>query len=617
MIRIATVRKILQLLSPGERRSLYLLLPAIIVMGFLEVVGIASITPFLALVSNPAAVQENRWLVLVYDLLGFSTTDQFLIFLGVAALVVLTFSNAFAAFTTYHLTRFSYMRGYTLSKRLLERYLSQPYAFFLGRNTAHLGTSLLTEVQQVVTNIIVPGMKLIAKAIVTLFIVGLLFVVDPVLALTVTGSLGLIYGVLIVASRRKLRKIGKVRLAANRRRFKVAGEALSGIKDLKLLGREQLFIDQFSASARRYASTQSTGNLISNLPRYALETVAFGGIVLIVIYLLARGQEIGQALPLIGLYAFSAYRLMPALQQIFIGVTTIRFNMPALNLLHQELRGPDPVVQAERSTLQALPFGRELALEGLTFSYPDTERPAVDNITIRIEAFSSVAFVGHTGSGKTTLIDVILGLLEPQAGALRVDGVVLTPEVLPNWQKSIGYVPQQIYLADDTVAHNVAFGIPKDQLDMAAVERAAKIAHLHDFIVQDLPQGYDTVVGERGIRLSGGQRQRIGIARALYHDPSVLILDEATSALDGVTEENVFAAVEALVGSKTIIMVAHRLSTVRDCDRIFLMDRGRVAAQGTYGELLATSETFRSMARATTQTVEVAHDGGRSLVGLE
>ncbi len=362
---IETIKKIIELLSPKERRSLYLLLPAVIAMGFLEVVGIASITPFLALVSNPTAIQENRWLILIYDALGFSTTNQFLIFLGAGALVVLTISNAFTAFTTFHLTRFSHMRGYTLSRRLLIRYLSQPYTFFLGRNTAHLGTSLLTEVQQVVSSVIVPGMKLISKAIITVFIVGLLFIVDPVLALTITLLLGAVYGTLIVVSRRKLRKIGKVRLTANRRRFKVAGEALGGIKDLKLLGREQPFIDQFSTAARRYASTQATSRIISDLPRYALETIAFGGIVLIVIYLLARGQGMDQVVPLVGLYAFAAYRLMPALQQVFDGISTIRFNTAALDLLHEELKGSDPATPPPRDTLEALPFGRELALRDL------------------------------------------------------------------------------------------------------------------------------------------------------------------------------------------------------------------------------------------------------------
>lgn len=604
---IKTVKKILELLSPAERRSLYLLLPAVIATGFLEVVGIASVAPFLALVSNPGAIQENRWLTAAYNLLGFSTTNQFLIFLGTAALVILTVSNTFTALTSYYLTRFSHMRGYTLSKRLLIRYVSQPYTFFLGRNTAHLGTSLLTEVQQVVIGVIVPGMKMVSNVIITLFIVGLLFIVDPVLAVTVTLSLGIVYGILIVLSRRKLRKIGKVRLESNRKRFKVAGEAFGGIKDLKLLGREQPFIDQFSASSKRYASTQATGRLISDLPRYALETIAFGGIVLIVIYLLASGQNIGQALPLIGLYAFSAYRLMPALQQVFIGVTTIRFNLAPLNLLHEDFKGADPVTPPDRETLSALPFGRELALQRVTFSYPNTERPAIHDLSFRVAANTSVAFVGHTGSGKTTLVDVILGLLEPQQGTISVDGVPLTRDNLANWQKSIGYVPQHIYLADDTIASNIAFGIPKKKLDLEAVERAAKIAHLHDFISQDLPLGYDTIVGERGIRLSGGQRQRIGIARALYHDPSVLILDEATSALDGITEESVFAAVEALVGAKTIVMIAHRLSTVRGCDQIFLLERGQITTQGTYDELLVGSEVFRTMARATTQTYDIAH----------
>ncbi len=607
VMAIKIVRKILELLSPSERRSLYLLFPAVIATGFLEVAGIASIVPFLSLVSNPAVIQENRWLKVAYDWLGFGNANQFLIFLGSAALVILTLSNVFTAFTTYYLTRFSHMRGYTLSKRLLIRYISQPYTFFLGRNTAHLGTSLLTEVQQVVLGVIVPGMKMISKIIITLFIVGLLFIADPVLALTVTLSLGGVYGFLIVLSRRKLRKIGKVRLSANRQRFKVAGEAFGGIKDLKLLGREQPFIDQFSASSKRYASTQATGRVISDMPRYALETIAFGGIVLIVIYLLASGQNIAQALPLIGLYAFSAYRLMPALQQVFMGITTIRFNVASLNSLYKDFRGDDPATPPARETLTALPFERELTLQNLTFAYPETERPAVQDLSCQIGANTSVAFVGHTGSGKTTLIDVILGLLEPQQGTLAVDGEPLSKDNLANWQKSIGYVPQHIYLSDDTIASNIAFGIPKDKLDLGAVKRAAKIAHLHDFIAQDLPLGYDTVVGERGVRLSGGQRQRIGIARALYHDPSVLILDEATSALDGITEESVFAAVEALVGAKTIVMIAHRLSTVRGCDQIFLLEKGQITAQGSYDELMVHSDIFRTMARATTQTYDVAH----------
>jgi len=601
---VKSVRKILELLSPEERRQLAWLLPAVVLMALLEVVGIASVTPFLALVSNPSSALENRLLALLYDRLGLTSVNDFLIFLGVAALLVLTFSNAFTAFTTYHLTRFSYMRGYTLSKRLLVKYLSQPYIFFLGRNTAHLGTSLLTEVQQVITGVVVPSMKLLARTVVALFILVLLFVVDPVLALTVTVSFGGIYAGLFFASKRRLRRIGRVRVKANRERFKIAGEALSGIKDLKLSGREGLFIGRFSKAARRYASTQATSKVISDLPRYALETIAFGGIMLIIIYLLASGQGIARAIPIVGLYALSAYRLMPALQQIFAGITEVRFNLAALELLYEDLRRPSPEVSLDRHTLKPLPFKRELSLQNVSFSYPDTERPALRNLTLSIQANTSVAFVGHTGSGKTTLIDVILGLLTPQEGTLSVDGAPLHGENLLRWQRGLGYVPQHIYLADDTVANNIAFGIPEDQIDREALERAAKIARLHDFIVRELPGGYDTVVGERGIRLSGGQRQRIGIARALYDNPDVLILDEATSALDGITEEEVFRAVEDLARTKTIVMIAHRLSTVRSCDQIYLMASGRVEAQGTYEELLATNATFRAMARGTAQVAE-------------
>ena len=316
-----------------------------------------------------------------------------------------------------------------------------------------------------------------------------------------------------------------------------------------------------------------------------------------VVYLLSQGQDVTSILPTLTVYVFAIYRLMPALQNIFSAVTSIRSNEASLNTVYQDIQSSSVPEMVDRDTLPTLPFRDRLELKNVTFTYPNMEQPVLEDFNISIRANTSVAFVGSTGSGKTTTVDLLLGLLSPEKGSLVVDGVPVTPENTPNWMKNLGYVPQVIYLNDDTVARNIAFGVHHTKVDRAAVERAAKLANIHDFIVDDLPQGYDTAVGERGVRLSGGQRQRLGIARALYHNPEVLILDEATSALDGVTEENIFKAVDNIGKSKTVIMIAHRISTVRNCDTIYLLDHGRVAAKGSYDELIASSPQFRAIAQ--------------------
>jgi ABC-type multidrug transport system fused ATPase/permease subunit len=305
------------------------------------------------------------------------------------------------------------------------------------------------------------------------------------------------------------------------------------------------------------------------------------------------------ALPVIALYAFAGYRLMPALQQLYVHITQLRFAGPALDNLHQDLLGlAPPATQDPDLATAPLELRRAITLANITYAYPNAQRPAVQDLSLAIPAFSTIGLVGTTGSGKTTTVDIILGLLQPRSGQVAIDGTPITPENRRAWQRSLGYVPQQIYLADDTVAANIAYGMPPDRIDQQALEHAARVANLHDFVTQEMPKGYATLVGERGVRLSGGQRQRIGIARALYHQPQVLILDEATSALDNLTEQAVMDAVHALGHKITIILIAHRLTTVRECDRIYLLDKGRLTGQGTYEELLAASDHFRVMARA-------------------
>jgi ABC-type multidrug transport system fused ATPase/permease subunit len=341
-------------------------------------------------------------------------------------------------------------------------------------------------------------------------------------------------------------------------------------------------------------------NAISSLPRYALETLAFGGIIVLVIYLLNAKHGASTALPLVSLYALSGYRMMPALQQIFMNLSTIRFNVASLEKLSKDLEKSVEIsstMPVPPPIFNPIPLSERLDLKGVVFFYPNRPDPVLNELSLMIKANTTVGIVGSTGSGKTTTLDILLGLLTPSSGQLLIDGVIIDSENVRNWQASIGYVPQQIMLLDNTILRNIAFGIPDAQVDFDSVVKAARLAHLNDFIQNDLPERYNTIVGDRGVRLSGGQRQRIGIARALYHDPSVLVLDEATSSLDNITENVIMEALNTLSHQKTIIMVAHRLSTVRECDVIIVMDKGRVSGYGTYAELLEHNSIFRHLSK--------------------
>lgn len=596
MLRI--LKNVLSLLTGRERRQLTWLSLAIVAMGLVEVVGIASLMPFMAVVGNPEMVESNQWLNWIYKAWGFSSSNRFLIFLGFIALCVIVISNAFKAAITYFELWFVHFTAYNLSRRMFYRYLTQPYTFFLNQNTQLLGKNLLHEVTQFIASVLKPIIEIFSKGIIVLFIFALLLFVDPLLAALIVTVLGGAYFFLYLIVQRKLARLGEERFTSNAQKFKATSEALVGIKELKILGRESAFFEKFSSHAKLLVENVTSHQAISQIPRFLLESLTFGGILLIVLYFLIIKGDVGQTLPVLALYAFAGYRLMPALQAIFAAVTSIRFNLSVVDALQQDLAGVTEVPAVWTQTaVSALPFRETIQLEGIAFAYPGVAEPVIRNLNLAIGKDSRVGFVGHTGSGKTTTVDIILGLLQPQKGGISIDGVRLTTENLPRWQRNIGYVPQAIFLCDDTVAGNIAFGALPEEIDIAAVERAAKIANLHDFVVAELPQGYATDIGERGLRLSGGQRQRIGIARALYHNPDVLIMDEATSALDGITEEAVIQAIQNLAGQKTIITIAHRLTTLRDCDVIYVMDKGQVIEQGTYTELTRSSLRFRAMSR--------------------
>jgi len=592
-------RKLFVLLSPRERQMLYLLFGATIIAAIIDVAGIVSIMPFMAMVANPDIIQTNRWLYWAYTFFHFTTPSRFLFSLGILVLGLLILNNLFKALFAWMQLRYGYMREYSLSRRLLTRYLSQPYIFFLNRNTSELSRNILSVVGTVIGSVLRPCLSIAEKTVSSIFILILLLFVDPLLAITTALVLGSIYGAIYIIVRKKLSLWGRQSVEATLYRYKLSSEAMSGIKDLKVLGREHYFLDRFAAYCRQYARYASKSGTIGLIPMYSLEVLAFGGILCIVLYFLALKQNLVQVLPLIALYAFAAKRLMPALQGIFAGISTIRYNLASLDVLYDDFI---TTVEADSkqdgaSAITPLAFARSLELKNITFAYPNREEQVVHDLSLSIQANTTVGFVGSTGSGKTTLIDIVLGLLMPQAGQLLVDGIPVDDRNLVQWQQNLGYVPQHIFLSDDTVMRNIAFGIPDEHINHEKVINAAHIANIDTFIRTELPSGYNTLIGERGVRLSGGQRQRIGIARALYHDPKALILDEATSALDGITEAAVMDAIHALSTQKTIIMIAHRLTTVKDCDVIYVLEDGRIATQGTYAELINSSDEFRAMAR--------------------
>ena len=597
------VRAMLALLQGDERRRLAWIVLGMLISALVATVGVAAILPFMRLVAAPDAVQEHRWLGAAYDALDVGSPAVFLFFLGLGTLALLVMSNALRAFTDWRILRFVRDAQDRLSRRLLAQYLSEPYTFFLGRNSAMLSQNILAEVQSVVNGVLTPAMKGLAQAVVTIFIVSLLLVVDVLLALVVLTTLGAAYGAIFHLIRRQQIRLGRARLESNALRYRLVDEAFGGIKDLKVLGRERHYLDRFSVPSRRFARVIADNAMMAELPRYALETIAFGGILLIILYLLGSGREVVSVLPLLSLYAFAAYRLMPSLQQVFSSVTQVRFNAPALQRLRRDLEeigGGRPVVESARDEAEgSLQMRREVRLNGVSFAYPGSDVPALRSVDLVLPRNRTVGLVGPTGSGKTTLVDLLLGLFAPTQGTITIDEEVLDERMLPSWRLQLVYVPQQIFLSDDSILRNIAFGIPEAVIDRLAAERAARVAQLHDFIAT-LPDGYDTLVGERGVRLSGGQRQRIGIARALYHDPDVLIMDEATSALDILTEDAVMDAIRGLAGRKTMVLIAHRLSTVKACDVIYMVEGGRITGFGSYAELTRSNVAFRAMAGVTT-----------------
>ncbi|KAF0675881.1 ABC transporter ATP-binding protein [Profundibacterium mesophilum] len=599
-------RLIWQLLEPRQKRSFAWLVLLMILTGLFDIAGVALVVPFLTVMSNPSIIFERPFLSRLYELAGFESSFGFLQALGAAIFVMVIAGIAVRTVTFYLTNRFTRDIAVSLSHRRLSGYLGKPYEWFLTQHSAHLAKSVLEEISEIVNNIIAPAIRLIVNGFLMLLLGLFLIWVEPLGAAVIGGAFSLGFGGVYWLLGARLGEMGEDRLRANRERHQMVGEALGGIKEVKVMGLERYYLSRFLAPSYRLARHHASLSLIGELPRYALEALIFGGMLLFVLFLLwMRGGDMQQVIPVIGAFAFTAIKLMPTAQILFRDLSLARFGQPALAELAADLSvGPRDARPTELPPELALHPGREagemmqreLRLQGASYRYPGAGITALERLDLSVPKGARIGIAGSTGAGKTTLIDLILGLIVPHEGNLLIDGVPLTGPRRTDWQARLGYVPQTIHLVDDTVLANIARGIPAERIDRDAARRAIVLAGIED-VVEALPQGIDTMIGEGGLRLSGGQRQRLGIARALYRRPEMLILDEATSALDAVTETRVLDAVNAMEGCTTV-MISHRLTSLAQCDHIYFLEHGVITAQGDFDDLRRDAPAFRAMLEA-------------------
>ncbi|KQT77935.1 ABC transporter ATP-binding protein [Methylobacterium sp. Leaf466] len=566
---------LVRILRPHERRRLALLAMGLAFAALFEVVGVASVVPFLTLVGDPSAAAKVPYLAALRTTMGLTDDRTFLMAMGAAALLAILTTSLINAGLTFATLLFTNLTGYGLARRLLARYLARERLFFARANSAELAKNVLSETDRLVVGVLTPATVIASRSFSALAVIGFLMAYAPRLALILGGGFGSLYVALYLVMRARLARLGAKAVADNERRYRVVQETFGALTELKLYGRAEAFAAGFDGPARAYAKATAASLLTGQLPRFVMESLAFGGVVAVVLFALSQGLDTAGLLPLLGLFAFAGYRMLPAFQNIFLSLSLLRFYLPAVRVVVDELAGERSVPPRTGDTL---PFAREIRLAGVSFDY-EPGRRTLSALDLTIPAHTTVGLVGRTGSGKSTLVGLVLGILTPTSGTIAVDGVFLDEATLPAWQNRVGYVPQDVFLIDGTVTENIALGVPPEAVDHDAVRRAAGLAGL-DAVIAALPGGYGERVGERGARLSGGQRQRLGIARALYHDPDVIVFDEATSALDGETEAAVMAALDALTGRRTLILIAHRLASLERADTVHVLEAGRIVASG-------------------------------------
>jgi len=590
-----------ELVRPFGRRKVAIVLLVVMINALAQMVSVVSIFPFLAVATNTDQFVNSGIGRLLLTWAPGMTPDNVLLYVGMLVIGVLFLSNGSAVVSEYVRNRFGYSYAHWLRMRLVQFYVSQPYSYHVARNSAILIKKAVGDVNGFVSGVLLSLLEIVTRLLTVVLLVGMLLFINAKVAIVVL-AVGAGYYLLVFSFlRTRLEALSAGLKESFRGTYLSISQLLGAIKVVIVQGRQDFFLNRFEQPSRKQARLQTLAPVLSTSPRYLLEPIAFGGIVAAVLFLDRSGTSLTNILPTIGLFAFAGYRLMPTLQLLysqFSGLLTQHF---ALDEVREELAGVDLSVgkmyhESVPEQLSGFTWERGITLEGVTFYYPESEKAVLHDLNLFIPRQQITAFVGPTGSGKSTLIDLLLGLYVPTSGRILVDDQPLSGAVLQSWRRRVGYVPQDIFLLDDTITRNIAFGMPDREIDIERVRKAAAMAQIGQFIEEELPLGYDTITGERGVRLSGGQRQRIALARALYTNPDVLILDEATSALDNKTESEFMQVIGELSNALTIIMIAHRLTTVFRADCIYYLEEGKIIGEGTYGELLEAVPQFRDLA---------------------
>ncbi len=597
------IKELFSLLTPSQRRRFLMLQLLVVLMAILEVIGIASIGPFMAIVSDSSLIESNSLLIRLYQYSGYNTEREFLFFTGIIVLSALTLAAIVSMFAIWRLSVFAAEVGTELADKLYDYYMHQNWLFHAGGSSSQLIKKISTESIRVTDLVINPLMQMNARIVSGILIALFVIIYDPIVAFSGFIIFASSYLLMFVTVRVQLQKNGALLSDVLGDRFKLMNEGFGGIKDVLLLGRRNDFISRFEAAGKIFAHARGTNHAISIVPRYLMELIAFGSMIGLVLFLLgSKSSNLASVLPMLSVYALAGFKLLPAFQQVYSSLAQVKGNIASFESIRKDLRDSYSVNLRDNHSKEVsnasnlkLEFKGSVELKDVSFSYKG-KAPILRKLNMSIPAKRTVGIVGPSGSGKSTAIDVLLGLIDPQKGQLLIDGQTITKEKRRAWQNNIGFVPQAIFLSEGSIAENVAFGISKNDIDLEQVKKAVSLSHL-DELVASLEKGIQTKVGERGVQLSGGQRQRIGIARALYHDPDVLVFDEATSALDGITEKLIMEAIHDFGGDKTIVMIAHRLKTVEKCDSIFYLDAGQVTDQGTYQQLIVKNKQFKRMSQ--------------------
>jgi ATP-binding cassette, subfamily B, bacterial PglK len=597
---VKLARQLWYIFSPRERIEGLALLFGMAFGAFLEAGSIGTVAPFVAVLNAPGRVFGVPAIRTLLTALHIDDAKQLLVVFGLGVACLFVVKSVYLVFLYRWMFRYIYQKHVKLTRQVLTGYLRAPYAFHLQRNTAELIKATTETIQRFSAGFLTMVLVVTGEVLVVMALVTLLMIIEPGATFAAVLVLGIPTALLYRSMQRRLADSGRVAEQSLAVMIQWAEQAIGGIKETLVMDRAAFFIDRHGRHTQQFADSWRSFMMLSNIPRLVMDTLAVIAMVAMALVTLARGQDLRSIFPILAVFAVAALRLMPSASRIAQGLAALRFHYGATEVIDRELRATretrlDPALPApNRARSSALPFAQSLVLEDLSYRYPSAPRPAIDGVSLEIPRGHWVGFAGPTGAGKTTLVDLVLGLLVPAGGKISVDGHNIHDDIAA-WQRNIGYVPQDVYLMDDTVRHNVAFGLAEDEIDDARVWEAVRAAQVEK-VVRMLPGGLNAMVGQRGGRLSGGERQRLGLARALYHNPPLLVVDEGTANLDAKTEAAILGTLAGLRGEKTVIFIAHKLDLFSGCDRVYLLRHGRIDNSGTYHELFSTDPGFRAFA---------------------